>query len=210
MYQMWNFGKAIAYLEPSMTHFFSAITPCTFRVAVNKTNDREELKMSVILVSKLKQSQTFLWYFIASVITLVKNISSEIIKYLSEIGLKRLEETEYELPKYGASAPEVYVCFKSSSCIYKTWTYSTAQKSMCSYFIITHFLLYSTLCFTFSSPQCNNTIPLHLLSVFFSLVDRTLTWQNTTTLNLINARMCLSSMLQKYLQRTWANSMELA
>ncbi len=32
-------------------------------------------------------------------------------------------------------------------------------------------MLYSSLCFIFSSPQCNNTSPINLLSVFFSLVD---------------------------------------
>ncbi len=35
-------------------------------------------------------------------------------------------------------------------------------------------LLYSSLCFIFSSPQCNNTCPVNLLSVFFSRIDLSL------------------------------------
>ncbi len=33
--------------------------------------------------------------------------------------------------------------------------------------------IFSTQCFTFSCLQCNNTSPVNLLSVFFSLIDRT-------------------------------------
>ncbi len=45
------------------------------------------------------------------------------------------------------------------------------------FIIITCFWLYPKLWFTFSTPQCNSTSPVNLLSVFFSLVDLRLIYQ---------------------------------